>query len=104
MKLTLVKNQQGRKVQIGEYVVILKWISFGVLGLMIFGSYIYNIIRNSIASAAYSKGNGFYDPGVFAYYMDDSALKYLRLVDYFMLFFESDKGMIPRNVTSISNS
>lgn len=95
IKLSLYTKDK-HKVEVKDYLVSLKWLTFSTLGLIIFGSFFYNLIRlwrlkelegMSVQSSRWQT-------------IENTQFQYAQWMDYLMLFFEKN-GMIPRLVSIV---
>lgn len=86
--IRLALNKKSKKrVEVKEYLIGLKWISFIVFSLIICGSFFYNIVRLWSRSAKF--GINTEDWGVV-----------LKWMDYILLFYEKS-NIVPRSVSEM---
>jgi hypothetical protein len=79
-----LNRKMKKKVEVKDYLIGLKWISFIVLAMLILGSFFYNIVRMWSISNKFGLDK-------------NQWFTILEWMDYFLLFFEKN-DIIPRSV------
>lgn len=97
-----IYTKDKHKVDIKDYLISLKWISFGMLSFIICGSLFYNVSRALII-----RDLGLYKQGIFVESTANEIIKnskyigFIKWLDYFLLFFQQG-SMVPRSVSVAS--
>lgn len=94
MYLIIRQKSSGNKIELKDYVVTLKWLSFGILCLLIIGSFWYGFLRRILIN---SMPTGSSPSEAFI----DLADWYIIFCDYFMLYLNPDQYTNPRKSTFI---
>jgi transposase len=102
IKMTLYANKKKSRPDIKEYLVALKWVTFAVLGLIISGSFFYNIVRWYVYKNDYITKQ---DHSTTSLTGELPKFKdILTWMDYFLLFFQKEirknEWAMPRIVVS----
>jgi hypothetical protein len=84
-----IYTKDKHKVDLRDYLVSLKWISFGMLSFIFCGSIFFNIAKVWKINSAVKSSTSLHP--------DDLSKGYVRWLDNFLLFYEKE-GNIPRTV------